>query len=96
MSSSWIFEPDANGKIAIDREVEAMNYVLPFGKHRGKTFAELMQTENGRSYMKWLSLQRCADPGFQEAHDRRLDKIAICFVIYDRFLQQSQNNSLSE
>jgi len=92
MSSSypWVFEPDAkrdeNGKIPIDRESEAMSYILPFGKHRGKTFAELMQTENGRSYMKWLSLQRCSESAYQEAHDRRLGKIATCFVIYERFL----------
>lgn len=88
---SWIFEPDAkrdtDGKICVDEEHDAMNYVLNFGKHKGQSFAELMQTENGRGYLKWLSLQPCNDPLYQDAHAKRIERIAKCFVIYERWLK---------
>ena len=34
---------------------EAMETVLKFGRHKGKTMRELVQKREGRSYLKWLA-----------------------------------------
>ena len=33
----------------------AMETVLKFGRHKGKTMRELVQKREGRSYLKWLA-----------------------------------------
>jgi hypothetical protein len=38
---------------------EAMETVLGFGKHRGKTMCELVRTKDGRSYLTWVTSDDC-------------------------------------
>jgi uncharacterized protein (DUF3820 family) len=33
----------------------ARAFVMPFGKHRGKSLAELTRTDSGRGYVEWLA-----------------------------------------
>jgi uncharacterized protein (DUF3820 family) len=35
----------------------AAGFVMPFGKHQGKTLGELAETPSGRSYLEWLRIQ---------------------------------------
>ena len=37
---------------------DAMETVLKFGKHKGKSMRELVQKRDGRSYLKWLASRR--------------------------------------
>ncbi len=30
-------------------------FTMPFGKHRGKTLADLAKSEQGRDYLRWLA-----------------------------------------
>ena len=48
------FEPDEN-ESPENQLMDAMETVLKFGKHRGKTMRELVQKKEGRSYLTWLS-----------------------------------------
>lgn len=88
----WQFEPDApkneQGRTIIDPSQDAMCYVLTFGKHKDESFASLMRTEAGRSYLKWLSVQPCTDPEFTESHQKRVSRIAVCFRIYEDWKQR--------
>lgn len=88
----WRFEPDRpkdeQGQVIVDPEQDAMLYVLTFGKHKGETFADLMRTEKGRSYLKWLAAQPCTDLEYAESHQKRASRIAVCFRIYNDYLMQ--------
>jgi hypothetical protein len=53
------FEPDAPVELSAR---EAFEHVLTFGKHKGKTIAEVMKTQTGRIYLgyvrqKWTGLR---------------------------------------
>jgi len=82
---SWQFEPDEDVKHSVDAEQDAMNYVLTFGAYKGQTFGEIMRTQKGRSYLRWLSAQPDTDPEFAAAHAKRNARIATCFAIYERW-----------
>ena len=93
--SQWRFEPDApkdeQGHAIIPPDQDAMSYVLTFGKHKGESFAELMRTEKGRSYLKWLAAQPCTDVEFAGSYQKRASRIAVCFRIYEDWLQSMKN-----
>jgi hypothetical protein len=38
---------------------DAMETKLGFGKHKGKTLCQLVQTREGRSYLKWITTDDC-------------------------------------
>jgi len=90
----WRFEPDApkneKGHTVVDPDQEAMCYVITFGKYKGESFASLMRTEKGRSYLKWLAMQPCTDIEFTDSHQKRVSRIAVCFRIYEDWLQSSK------
>lgn len=90
----WRFEPDApkteEGRTVINPDQDAMCYVLTFGKHKNTSLAELMRTETGRSYLKWLAAQPCTDTQFADSHQKRVSRIAICFRIYNDWLQSTK------
>ena len=91
----WHFEADApkdeQGHTIVDAEQDAMGYVMTFGKHKGKTLADLMRTESGRSYLNWLSIQPCTDLQFEDSYKKRCSRIAICFRIYNDWVQSWKN-----
>ena len=39
----------------IDEEKYIMEYTMKIGKHKGKTLAELVETDNGQQYLLWFA-----------------------------------------
>lgn len=39
----------------VDEEKYIMEYTMKIGKHKGKTLAELVETDNGQQYLLWFA-----------------------------------------
>lgn len=84
--TSWEFEPDQpEDKQSRDPEKDAMDYVMTYGKYKTKTFGEIMRTQAGRQYLKWLSQQDDADQEWAQAREKRNARIDTCFTVYARW-----------
>ena len=93
--SAWTFEPDVEVKTDDTKneevlDLDAMQYTLTYGIHKGERFAEIMKTQSGRSYLTWLKAQPNTNPEYEGAHEKRISRITRCFAIYDKWLQSQQ------
>ena len=69
------FEPDE--PIVVSAK-EAFEHTLSFGKHKGKTIKEVMKTQTGRIYLRYVR-QKWA--GLRENQKAAIDK---AFELYDQ------------
>jgi hypothetical protein len=84
--SSWNF--DLSEKPARQAQVQddPMMYVLTFGKYKSETLGSIMQTSAGRQYLQWLKMQPCTEPEWQDAHNKRVERINYCFQVFDAYV----------
>jgi hypothetical protein len=59
---------------------------ITFGKNVGKSYAELIESPTGRSYLSWLASQPCKNEKYQSYHDAQVCGILKC-LDYWRFSQ---------
>jgi hypothetical protein len=63
-----------------------MLYQLTFGKYKGSCFGEVMRTPEGRRYLQWLADSKNEDPQWEQATEKRKQRIAACFEVYQKYL----------
>lgn len=72
------------------QEATGMEYVLNFGKFKGKKLGEIMKTQPGRNYIKWLRSMPNEEPQFKDAYERRNANLDECLELYEFYLQEKK------
>ena len=83
----WNFEAKQPDKA--ETLEESMRTVITFGKHKGKQYGEVMETQDGRAYLTWLLKELQAsllltDPENSTAR-KRVVTLTNCFAVYDQW-----------
>ena len=76
------FEMDEVESTEEDVLTNAMETVIGFGKHKGKTMCELVRTRDGRSYLTWVTTEEC---------NIREETKAKCRIVLDFALNAMKN-----
>lgn len=70
--------------IPADKTLEqAMNYLLTFGKHKGKTLGDLTKDGEGRHYLEWLAQKTATD--IREGKRKIYPSDYLTLLAYDSF-----------
>ena len=89
MSVQWNFEPDVTDQKGEVYAEDPMLTVFTFGMFIGQTYGNVMLTQRGRKYMQWLLLQKNDNEQWEEAHQKRKQRIEACFKVYQDYLEKS-------
>ena len=91
MSVQWSFEADVVENKNTDNAENPMLTVFMYGKYIGQRYGDVMRSQRGRKYMKWLQLQKSDDEQWDDAHQKRQQRIEACFKVYQDYLDKQKS-----
>lgn len=86
-------EDETKSKFEYHRK-DPMKWLAPGTKYKGKTYGEVMQTEEGRRYLKWWKDQKLVHnaktteerrKSAQKWKDNHCANIEACFDVYNKY-----------